>query len=50
MNTIHYSSKIQFVGNNSTNNVAEYTGLIIGLKDAINLGIKQLTVEGDKLI
>ena len=44
------SSKIQFVGNNSTNNVAEYTGLIIGLKDAINLGIKELTVEGDSLL
>ncbi len=44
------SSKIQFVGNSSTNNEAEYTGLIIGLKDAINLGIKELTVEGDSLL
>ena len=44
------STRIQFVGNSSTNNVAEYTGLIIGLKDAINLGIKQLTVEGDSLL
>ena len=44
------SNKIQFVGNSSTNNEAEYTGLIIGLKDAINLGIKELTVEGDSLL
>jgi ribonuclease HI len=44
------SSKIQFVGNNETNNAAEYTGLIIGLKDAINLGIKVLTVEGDSML
>jgi ribonuclease HI len=44
------SNKIQFVGNNSTNNVAEYTGLIIGLKLAIDMGIKTLTVEGDSLL
>lgn len=44
------SSKIKFVGNNSTNNVAEYTGLIIGLKEAITLGIKKLMVEGDSML
>lgn len=44
------SAKIQFVGNNSTNNVAEYTGLIIGLKEAIKLGIKKLDVEGDSML
>ena len=44
------SSKIQFVGNNSTNNVAEYTGLIIGLKEAINMNIKTLVVEGDSML
>jgi len=44
------SSKIKFVGNNSTNNVAEYTGLIIGLKEAITLGIKRLMVEGDSML
>jgi ribonuclease HI len=41
---------VQFVGNNSTNNVAEYTGLIIGLKLAIDMGIKKLNVEGDSLL
>lgn len=44
------SAKIQFVGNSATNNVAEYTGLIIGLKEAINLGIKTLVVEGDSML
>jgi ribonuclease HI len=44
------SSKIQFVGNNETNNVAEYTGLIIGLKEAINLNIKAIRVEGDSML
>ena len=44
------SSKIKFVGNNSTNNAAEYTGLIIGLKEAITLGIKTLMVEGDSML
>ena len=44
------SSKVQFVGFKSTNNMAEYTGLIIGLKLAIQLGIKSLAVEGDSLL
>ena len=33
-----------------TNNYAEYTGLIIGLKQAIQMNIKNLTVEGDSLL
>ena len=44
------SNKIQFLGNNTTNNVAEYIGLIIGLKEAITLGIKSIIVEGDSLL
>lgn len=36
-----------FVGKNVTNNIAEYTGLIIGLKQAVKVGIKNLTVNGD---
>jgi ribonuclease HI len=44
------SYKIKFVGNSETNNVAEYTGLIIGLIEAINLNIKVLTVEGDSML
>ena len=44
------SAKIKFVGNNKTNNFAEYVGLIIGLKEAINLNIKSLLVEGDSML
>jgi ribonuclease HI len=36
-----------FVGVNSTNNHAEYAGLILGLQQAKELGIKNLNVEGD---
>ena len=43
-------AKSIFVGNNSTNNVAEYTGLIIGLHEAVNKNIKQLTVKGDSML
>jgi len=36
-----------FVGTNSTNNEAEYTGLILGLQKALDMNIKKLFVEGD---
>lgn len=39
-----------FVGENSTNNHAEYTGLILGLQQARDLEIKYLQVEGDSLL
>ena len=39
-----------FVGNNETNNFAEYTGLIMGLKKAYELNIKDLFVEGDSML
>ncbi len=35
------------VGNHSTNNEAEYTGLILGLRKAVELGIEELLVKGD---
>ena len=31
----------------ATNNQAEYTGLIIGINSAIDLGVKNLLIEGD---
>lgn len=40
----------QFVGAKATNNEAEYMGLIIGLKRAIEMNIKELNVEGDSLL
>jgi ribonuclease HI len=36
-----------FLGNNFTNNQAEYSGLILGLEHAKELGIKMIKVEGD---
>jgi ribonuclease HI len=36
-----------FVGEKETNNVAEYSGLVIGLKEAVKLAIKNLEVKGD---
>lgn len=31
----------------ATNNIAEYTGLLLGLKKAVELGLKQLDIYGD---
>jgi ribonuclease HI len=39
-----------FVGENFTNNHAEYAGLILGLQQAKALGITHLKVEGDSLL
>lgn len=39
-----------FVGEKSTNNQAEYCGLIFGLEKAISFGIKKIKVEGDSLL
>lgn len=36
-----------FVGAKETNNVAEYTGLVLGLAEANNRGIQNLVVKGD---
>ena len=43
-------SKSIFVGKNNTNNEAEYTGLIIGLEEAVQMKIDSLQVEGDSLL
>jgi ribonuclease HI len=39
-----------FIGDEETNNVAEYTGLIMGLEVAIKNNIKVLNVKGDSLL
>jgi len=36
-----------YVGNKETNNVAEYNGLVLGLKKAYELGVTELLVMGD---
>ena len=40
-------SNAVFVGNASTNNEAEYTGLLIGLREAVRMGVSDLLVRGD---
>ncbi len=40
-------AKAVFVGEHETNNVAEYTGLIIGMQQAAERGIRKLVVRGD---
>jgi ribonuclease HI len=40
----------EFIGTDITNNYAEYMGLIIGLKKAEEMKIKQLIVEGDSML
>jgi ribonuclease HI len=37
----------RYVGDRETNNVAEYTGLIMGLHEALRRGITRLLVQGD---
>lgn len=39
-----------FVGEKSTNNEAEYAGLILGLIEANNQSIKTLLVQGDSML
>jgi ribonuclease HI len=49
-NGVEIWSKSIFVGKNNTNNEAEYSGLIIGMEEAVNMGIDSLDVEGDSLL
>lgn len=49
-NQIEIYSQSSFVGNNTTNNGAEYSGLIMGLNKALELGIKKLHVKGDSML
>jgi len=50
----HYEHEIwgksAFIGDKTTNNEAEYNGLIIGLLEAQNMGITNLAVEGDSML
>ena len=39
----------EFVGA-GTNNVAEYTGLLIGVQSAVDFGVKALLIEGDSAL
>jgi len=39
-----------FVGEKCTNNYAEYSGLILGMKKAVELNIKSLCIQGDSML
>lgn len=43
-------SDSHYVGDRETNNTAEYTGLIRGLKEAVERNIEKLVVKGDSLL
>ena len=45
--TLRYAIQIDFTNPNLTNNIAEYEGLLTGLRIAISLGIRRLLVKGD---
>jgi len=43
-------TKKSYLGDNITNNFAEYSGLLLGLKEAFNLNIKKINIYGDSLL
>ena len=46
-NDIEVITYANFLGDNKTNNEAEYSALLMGIEEAIKLGIKSLYVYGD---
>ena len=45
---LYYAMQLCFQqGEKVSNNIVEYEGLIAGLKDAVALGVKRLTIKGD---
>ena len=49
-NQIEIYNQSSFVGEKISNNVAEYTGLLIGLQKAAELNIDRLHVKGDSML
>lgn len=39
-----------YIGENITNNVAEYTGLLLGLEECVKRSIKDINIKGDSLL
>jgi len=40
----------KYLGDNATNNAAEYSGLLLGIQCARSLGVRKLRAEGDSLL
>ena len=47
---MRYAIQIDFIHPTPTNNIAEYEGLLTGLRIAISLSVKRLLVKGDSEI
>lgn len=43
-------SSAVYVGDKETNNVAEYTGLLIGLRKVVQMGLQSILIRGDSLL
>ena len=43
-------SGYKYVGDKATNNLAEYSGLLLGLRESIDRGYNHLHIEGDSLL
>ena len=46
-NGIEIWSACEFVGKKETNNMAEYAGLILGMKEAVHRNIRKIVIKGD---
>jgi ribonuclease HI len=49
-NQIEIYAESSFVGTRTTNNVAEYTALMMGLQKAVELKLPSLIVKGDSML
>lgn len=49
-NQVEVYANSLFVGEKETNNVAEYNGLLMGLREAVARDVKNLAVKGDSLL
>ena len=49
-NGIEIWGACDFVGNKETNNMAEYAGLILGMKEAVHRNIRKIAIKGDSLL
>ena len=49
-NEVEIWNKAYYISDKQTNNYAEYTGLIIGLEEAVKQNIASLQVKGDSLL
>ena len=46
-NGIEIWGSCEFVGKKETNNMAEYAGLILGMKEAVHRNIRKIAIKGD---